>query len=461
MRTWSRRKFIQVASIGAGAGSVIPRLSLAAQPCTPNGFSVDGGTVSSPTCGPAPDRPLVMAEHLSYAGTFQPPGDSGGFSYAYGGRAMSWNAAGDSGRGSIFMAGHIGSRSIGEFAVPGLVDARSLGSPSQLPTAPAMQPLTEAAEGSLPTSGIDWPYVYGTHVSNGMLTVGYGWPYQTVAQTVSHYRRPLNFSTKGQVQNSKLVKGPTGNYSNPRYYCGYMCPVPAEWQSQLGGKVLTGNVSQSIISNASDGPAAGAFDPDALATNSTVTLQPLLAYPSAFAPLSGGDPAVVGGGPFPIWNWTATVGGCCIPNGTGSILFFGSNGIGKYGYAKGGSVDTTPGDGETWMYDPPLNTKGEHAYPYRKQIWAYDLRDFAKVRSGTLQPHQLRPYAVWSINTPFQGTSGVAHTPSNPDPAPDTHEIYGTCYDPVRRRIYISTTGGLYGGSLIHAFQVINAVATT
>ena len=51
-------------------------------------------------------------------------------------------------------------------------------------------------------------------------------------------------------------------------------------------------------------------------------------------------------------------------------------------------------------YDPTTSDKGSHAYPYRYQVWAYDLNDFAAVKAGTKQPWEVVPYGVWPLSLP-------------------------------------------------------------
>ena len=73
-------------------------------------------------------------------------------------------------------------------------------------------------------------------------------------------------------------------------------------------------------------------------------------------------------------------------------------------------------EGGAYCYDPTNSYKGPHAYPYRYQIWAYDLNDFAAVKAGTKQPWDVVPYGVWPLELPTPESTttlgGVATTRS-------------------------------------------------
>ena len=77
------------------------------------------------------------------------------------------------------------------------------------------------------------------------------------------------------------------------------------------------------------------------------------------------------------------------------------------------SLDGTTASMALYCYDPTNSYKGTHAYPYRYQVWAYDLNDFAEVKAGTKQPWDVVPYGVWSLNLPTpESTGGPAGLPT-------------------------------------------------
>jgi hypothetical protein len=88
--------------------------------------------------------------------------------------------------------------------------------------------------------------------------------------------------------------------------------------------------------------------------------------------------------------------------------------------------------------DKDNGSKGVHCYPYRSQVWAYDLNDLAAVKAGTKQSYDVKPYAVWELDTHFKDIQGIA-------------------YDTVNQRLLVSQVAGdpaNAGQPLIHVYKV-------
>jgi hypothetical protein len=102
-----------------------------------------------------------------------------------------------------------------------------------------------------------------------------------------------------------------------------------------------------------------------------------------------------------------------------------------------------------YCYDPINGSKGDHGYPYRFQIMAFDLNEWAAVASGSKKPYDIKPYAVWPLvlpDVPF--TTGISDEYGG-----------GAAYDPSSRRIYWQqprTDGDL---PIIQVWEVTNAVS--
>ncbi len=199
-----------------------------------------------------------------------------------------------------------------------------------------------------------------------------------------------------------------------------MAPIPAEWRTQLGGPALTGNCCLSIISRTSYGPAVASFDPLKIGT-----AQMLLYYDAGHTTLGRyGDPNA-----NPIFNGTTKIRGLVFPEGTASVMFFGTTGTGKWCYGEASECG-----------DPVFPYKGDHAYPYSAYVWAYDARELAAVRSGKKRPWQIVPYASWAIS---------ALGPMSLD------QIGGAAYDPRTSRLYLSVRNSDGGDNpLIHVFRI-------
>jgi len=146
---------------------------------------------------------------------------------------------------------------------------------------------------------------------------------------------------------------------------------------------------------------------------------------------------------FPIWSLATHIQGMCIPEGTNSLLFIGKSGEGLFSYGGTNSVA-----GGYRLYDPQ-NGSGitTHAYPYVFKVYAYDLNDLEKVNQGILDYNDIKPYAVWSFTLPTQLTGYGKDS------------VVGVTYNPDTKQVYLSEEAiGLYGASVIHSFEVTNAV---
>jgi hypothetical protein len=123
--------------------------------------------------------------------------------------------------------------------------------------------------------------------------------------------------------------------------------------------------------------------------------------------------------------------GVALPEGTRTLLFVGSHGIGPWCYGTGGPGGTCD--------DPVAQPRGGHAYPYVHQIWAYDMRDIVKVRRSHKSPWSPEPYGIWRFDLPFQNGG---------------RRISGVAYDPAANRLYLAQWRGDGELPLIQVFDV-------
>ena len=238
-------------------------------------------------------------------------------------------------------------------------------------------------------------------------------------QVRSHWARASTSLTNGRVGGLFQV-----GQQGAGYVSGFMAAVPAGWRRPLGGPALTGNCCIPIISRTSFGPAAFSFVPSALRAGRVNPDHPLVYYPQDHTTLGPWDGS---------WNphqgrlfdGGTTITGVAFPAGARSLLFFGTQGVGKFCYGDPTSnralAGKTAPDGATWCYDPTGGGKGPHTYPYQPEVWAYDASQLAAVRAGRRKPWQVRPYATWRVALPF-----------------DSPDIGGAAYDPARHLIYVS-----------------------
>ena len=378
--------------------------------------------------------PRLSAGSLTYIGGFRLPAEStNNDSFSIGGRQMTFNPAGN----SLFIGSRAGR--VAEVSIPSPVNSANV---NALPFATFLQPFADPTEGRLSDVApdgvsIEGLMVYGNRL-HGTASIYYD---ANNTQRISHYSRSLQLNQPSFSGWSRVWDaGKTG------FVSGYMALVPAEWRARLGGPAATGQGGIPIAWRTSWGPAAIAFDP-ALVGQAVVPAAPLLYYTGDHATLGPWD------GSNPTYGATSNFGGMAIIAGTRTALYWGRNGTGPHCYGNGTSDQTRQGtvgtDGATWCYDPTNSDKGSHAYPYRYQVWAYDLNDLAAVRQGTKQPWDVVPYGVWPLTLPT---------------ASPTVTVGGVGYDAARQILYVSQMQADQDGysyrPLIHAFQINAALGT-
>jgi len=350
---------------------------------------------------PPPAGGLVQATSLVPVGTFRLPqsllGSQWGFgSYAgccgLGTYGVTFNPA----RNSIYVGGHPYEQRIAEIAIPAVLTGN--------PVATALSNLIDPLEGKLGSINPSDP---NTKIVSASLVIGptlyigaYSYYDGAGTQTKSYFARPSLLSTTGSVV------GPARVGSN---YQGWVdrvaAPVPADWQAALGAPAFAGGGGGAINSNQSWGPSLSVFNPAQIGSVDPVPATLVLGYPIAH-PLA--DTSV--GNAF--WSQADTIAGVVAIPGTRSVLFVGYHGMGNYCYGTGAECG-----------DQDNGSKGTHAYPYRSQVWAYDLNDLLAVKAGTVASYSVKPYAVWELDPAFK-------------------EIQGAAYDPDTHQLYVSQVGG-------------------
>lgn len=366
---------------------------------------------------------------LAYVGAFRLPSrSSNGDTFAAGGGPLAFNPV----RGSLFAGARSGR--VAEITIPEPVKSADI---AALPTAEYMQDFVDPADGGMKEIAKDGAGLSGLLVYQGRL-FGTGVIYYDAQNTqrLSHFVRPMALADRGASP-----MRPVWDERRSGFVAGYLALVPPEWQTRLGGPAITGQCCLPIISRTSHGPAAFAFDPDDIERERKVDARPLLYYP--------GDHATLGpwSGSNPTYGGTTEVAGAALIAGTRTLLFVGRNGTGPYCYGIGTADSSrdraSDGKNGTLCYDPTTADKGQHAYPYRYQMWAYDVSELADVRSGRRDPWEVKPYGVWPFDLPTPDTST---------------RLLGVAYDAAGRRLFISQRGAdrdTYASrALIHVFRL-------
>jgi hypothetical protein len=243
----------------------------------------------------------------------------------------------------------------------------------------------------------------------------------------------------------------TGPYTfsgsnTPGWTAGPMALIPAGWQTILGGKALTGLCCVSIIDRTSRGPTVTAFNPSDVGVTVPTPGTRLLGYDPSHPTLGqwNGNGA---GGATETWNnsfWFRAL--AFVPN-TRSLLAVGRGGAGDYCYGFGTATlalhRTPTGTGHIYCYDPDfVGVQGDHDYPYKLVIFAYDANDLAAVKAGTMNYWEPVPYATWAIDNSY--TDVVT---------PATAGNGSGFFDPATNRLYYATNIGL-GNYVVHVWQI-------
>lgn len=409
---------------------------------------------------------LVYQNNIAYLGTFKihDPYFDGEPGFGGGGQALTFDATGNSGSGSLFMCNN--SSVTAEFAIPATLADGFSTSYSSLPEAAKLQSARNATDGWMaPVTAQDPgnpPQVSGQIIYNGNLIQSAGSLYANYgAPVLTHAKRSKTLSSTSIAGTAQVT--PSGGYGwNGRWLSGPMCLIPASWQTALGGKVITGWCGVSISSNSCQGAPAFAFDPDQISSG-TLTAQSLVGYDTTHAldPESRDSSGnVIKGAIPPVWGYTSPgygVFGMCIPNGTESILYFGSHPTGRQGYAdvpynEPDLIDSTYGGGTRNSFDL-VQGKGPYAWPYAVQCWAFNLNDLALVKAGSLLPYNVKPYSVFTLPLPYASPSASNGGSVSPNP------VKGAAYDPASKKIYITHNATEIGSPVVvSVYSVSNAV---
>jgi hypothetical protein len=337
--------------------------------------------------------PLLRQSSMVYVGAFRPPkGTAAG--------PMAVNTT----NGTLFVTNNV-TRMVTEISMPVPVNATDV---NALPMAELVQGPYDPTDGKRNTT--DGDTQNGVNIGgllaykNKLYTTVYSYYDALGKQTLSHFTSDLNLALTNDAKGPYRVEAPKAGMVS-----GYMTPIPTAWQAALGGPVLNGNCCLAIISRSSYGPAAFAIDPALIGGDGAAPSAELLYYPAS-------SPLRVWNSSNGVFNGTTKIVGAAFPDGARSVLFFGSQGYGTYCYGTGAECG-----------DPAVFDKGNHAYPYKYQVWAYDAADLALVREGKIAPWTVTPYEIWNLTPTF---------------ALETARVYGATFDQAKGLLYINQAAG-------------------
>jgi hypothetical protein len=352
---------------------------------------------------------------FEYIGAFRVPfGTIGDSSFSYGGTALAYNPKKD----TLFVVGHDHQQAVAEIDIPEPLNTIRI---ENLNTAAVVQQFTNI-KSRIPRFSLE-----GNTKIGGLLVVDDA----LVGSIYEYYDADANavdshFKLSSLDLANAKVTGlfPVGEIGGG-FVGGYMATVPEEWRGRLGFSHLTGQAALAIIGRTSAGPAAFGFNPEQLAPKAAAAT-PFVYYPLA-KPLAKEDVQ------NPLFNTTTEIKGIAFPDGTDSVLFFGSHGVGPWYYG-------TETEGQT---DPARQGKGPHAYPYVYQVWVYAAEDLLAVKSQIKQPWEIKPQDVWTFDLPFSELG---------------KRIGGVAFDQRTKRLFLSQLHadavGYDLNPIIHVFRL-------
>jgi hypothetical protein len=371
---------------------------------------------AAPAALRATDLPLLQKTSLVYQGGFTLPMRTiNDTRFGFGGTALAF----DPRKGTLFLVGHDWHQKVAEVAIP---EIRKSSTVEGYAVATVVQPFFDITDGKAGRVA-DVP---GIALGGQATRIGglLPWADTLYASAFIYYDANLvqkrsHFVSSRDLSQPADARGPFRVQADKAgYVSGYMAVVPAVWRQLLGGPALTGNCCLSIIDRTSYGPAVFSFDPANIGVVDPVPATPLVYYtrehPLAAYTSSGTD-----------FNGTTLIRGLVFPEGSRSVLFFGTHGTGTWCY------------GAEQCKDPAGAGQGTHAYPYINKVWAYDAAELAKVKSGQLRPWAVRPYVTWELTLPFEKVG---------------KRLNGAAYDAATGRVFIAQGNGEQ--PIIHVFQV-------
>jgi len=346
--------------------------------------------------------PLFTLDRLQYLGAFGIPVD-------YSPGTIGFNPKNH----SLFIAGHAQQASVGEYAIPELLDRDDVHDLnwSEQALQACVDMVARPPEGN--PEGAN--RIDGLLVFDGQLLVNTENWYDaggTRQDTTLVVRDPADLAGSS-IDGYFELEGRA-------HAGGYLSPVPTEWQSMVGGTHVTGwSAVTSIISRHSVGPSLFVFDPRTITDSPDGSSGPIatrrwMDFPHADRHYLGADALTVQEGSAPaLWNFlSGAVYGFIVP-GTRTFAAFGSS----------GGVDSGIGykiHSEDW---PDGSCGGYCAYDrddYYNYYWFFDLNDIV----GAANPWDPRPYAYgrWSLPFDGQGRFGIS----------------GGAFDPEEKVLYLS-----------------------
>lgn len=425
----SRRVFVGAAFSLGLASTLVARTKIARAGVI--GMSGGRTGVAVPNVGGDPlSLPLYNPANITYDGYFKLPTSTGagseGFKYApdQGGGAISYNAAGNGGAGSLF----IGGTTVGNNRHTTVVAEVSIPSPTSngANTASLLQGFAAVCEGN------DW--LTGTTSAQGSMMSGLLVADDRLFMTAAGWyltgeNQPYSIGARDSLTlATSNMQGPykvTSLAQQRIIAVGLGCEVPANWQSIFGGytHIAGGAANVSTGNDTSSGPQVLFFNPTDL-TGSNASAKPG-EHAFYYAPLGAIGVFAPADGTEIVTGMSTHRGTVMLPDSR-TILCYGCHG--EAFYDTGGAIT-----GEN---------QGTYSRSLWDRFWLYDAADdVLDGFNGSISKNDgAQPYAVHDMN--FCLRNNMDGDDNSGDPyVSELEQVRGGCLDPVNNRFFVVEHG--------------------
>jgi len=305
---------------------------------------------------------------------------------------------------SIIVSGHDSEDAIAEFAIPEVVNTTDLTKMSV--TSNVIQPFKKIFPRTETGNPQNINFITGMYFYNESLIVN-GVQYYDGNANNTHTTVSIEDASNFSAGIHGFHEIEVDDSSSPAHAAGWISPIPAEWQSELGGDLIFGFASNvSIIGRLSVGPSAFIVDSDTALLNinsstpqtiptSTAldfNLRKFLHNTNLYSYEDGWN--TVGSNrdlKNNLWTWESKARYGFIVPGTRTYVTIGVSG----GHNSGVGYKITQDDG--YLCGGYCAYEADDYYNY---YWLWDVNDLVKVKNGEMLPYEPRPYAYGELPTP-------------------------------------------------------------
>ncbi|MHA7881228.1 MAG: hypothetical protein ACX931_15660 [Saccharospirillum sp.] len=289
-------------------------------------------------------------------------------------------------RNSVFIVGHAQHQAIAEFDLAGFSNSEDI---LDLPMANPRQDFVSVIDKASTGNPEGLTRITGMSLINQRLIVNAAKFYDATASNTDTTLRIENVSnlTHSEISGFLKVQGSVKA-------AGWITPIPRQLRDTLGGDYISGYASNLPINvRNSMGPSAYSLESNDLLSavnGAEIKTNELLSYSTAnqLHPDHYNNNLT-----NDIWTEVSNAYTGFIVPGTNTYAVFGNSG----GHYSGIGYKITQDDGHNCGGACPYKVSDQYNY-----YWLYDLNDFIKVKNGSLNPYEVRPFSYGRLTLPFE-----------------------------------------------------------